>query len=89
MNWSEVFSFSFQEIINNIFGGNLMFGGLWILMIVFGLGLAFRIDFHILLALLMPVTIVLMALGYLSVIIGGIIILMVAFILAFSWWQRS
>lgn len=89
MNWSELFTFSLQAIVNNIFGGNALLAGLWIVMILFGIGLSFRIEFSILLSLLIPAVIVFMATGLIGVLPGGIIILLVGFALAFSWWQKS
>jgi hypothetical protein len=62
--------------------------GLWILLIFAGIGAAFRVGFDVMFFLLIPVVIVFMATGSISMGVGVVYLALAGVLLAFSWWQN-
>lgn len=62
--------------------------GLWLLLVLAGVGAAFRIGYDVMFFLLIPVVIVFMATGSISMGVGVVYLSLAGVMLAFSWWQN-
>lgn len=79
-NGSTVFGLILQNTGQYILGDFTMLG-IWVLLVLIGVGVAFKLDFGLTLVLSLPVVIGFMAMGLIEPLVGGIIILLVAFML--------
>lgn len=70
-----------------LFGGELTVG-LWLLVFLLGVGSMFQIAFSMILLAMLPVTVVLMANGWVAGAVGFPLILFIAVVLAFSFFQH-
>ena len=70
------------NLIGEFVLGDVQMLGVWLLIVLLGLGLSFRIDFTLVLVFLIPVTIVLWTFGLVYPVIAGMFLLFDGFILA-------
>jgi len=87
LNTSMVIGYVINNIAEHILGSTTM-TGLWILVVLFGVMTAFNIRFAITVVLLMPITIVMLAYGYVEPIAGAVIILLSGIIAAFNFFNK-
>ena len=61
--------------------GDYKLVGVWVLLLFIGFALAFGLDFNLSLVLMIPLIVVFMATGLLYSVIGGVLLVIIAFIL--------
>jgi len=79
-NTSHVGGFIMENVSQHILGDYAILG-VWLLVLFIGFAMAFRIDFNLALMISVPFVIGFMAFGLMSKVIGGIILVIVSFIL--------
>jgi len=87
MSIENVFNTAWYYSSKYLFGDDVLVG-LWFLLIFFGMIAQFKVEFSLGLAFLVPLIIVFMAKGSISLAIGAIYLFLVAVMLGFSWWQN-
>jgi hypothetical protein len=87
INTSSTIGAVYQNLILYVFGDQLI-AGLWLLLLFFGMLTALNINWVIGVAALTPLTIGLLAYGYISPLAGGLILLASAFILGMNFFIR-
>lgn len=88
LNASAVLGLVIYNLNEYVFGATWL-TSFWIIFLILMIGALFNIAFSMILLLFIPVTVVLMAYGWLPPQMGVIVILLVSFVLAFSFWQNK
>lgn len=73
------------NVIGQYILGDVSLIGIWLVVIFVGLGMAFDIDFTMILIFLIPLVLVCLTFGLIVPVIGGIILLFDAFILSLNF----
>ena len=84
INETSIFGIMFYNYTVNVFGNPYM-TSIMLLLGILLIALMIRIPFPISIALLIPITLVLLAVGYLPVMAGGIIIIILMLVAGFSF----
>lgn len=87
INTTSTIGVIYQNLTIYVFGDGLL-TGLWLLLLFFGMMTALNIGFIIGVAALVPLSLGLMAYGYLSPIAGGLVILAAAVIIGLNFFIR-
>ncbi len=87
LNTSQVLGLVFYNLNEYVFGADWL-TSFWILLVILMIAGLFNIVFSMALLLFIPVTIVLMAYGWMPPAMGAIVFLLVGLVLAWSWWQN-
>lgn len=78
---TTTFGLVIYNLTQYVFGSTTV-AGLWMVLLLFGVLSAMRIEFIVGVVLLLPITIVMMAYGFVPMIAGGLLLIVSALILA-------
>jgi len=84
MNASSIFATTFNNYTTYVFGSHI-FTSVMFLLVLLIIALVIRIPFPVAIALLIPLTLVLLAIGYLPLLAGGIVVISLMIIAGFSF----